>query len=197
MPQLKEYTINNPNQLIQSNHVLLNISNMSCTDIDSFLAQKTLLNKEIVIVRFIDDICLYKLFMNDEKRIMFEELLFNLIEKYGNLNRFIYFSFKISNSNLDDLIHTGFYEWLEYWMLFFKFTHINFLFEINDHSGHMPIEYVVCKRIDNPRLSIFVNCDNWKSIAKTLPEDLGVFTTVAKHEYMKNNGLPYANLFIN
>lgn len=197
MPQLKEYTVNNPNQPIQTNHALLNISNMSYSDIDSFLSKKYLLNKEIVLIRFLDDIYLDMIFMDDNKRINFEELIFKLIENYGRINRFVYFSFKIKNSELDNLIHTGFYEWLEYWMLFFKFTHINFLFEIDDSSGHMPIEYIVCKRIDNPRLSLFVNCNNWDSIVKTLPEDIGVFTTVAKDECMKNKGLPYANLFIN
>ena len=197
MPRLKEYFITNPNQQIQENNLLINISNMTFLDIESLLSKKYMLNREIVVIKLLDYPYIDELFLDDSARPIFENMMFNLIEKYGRYNRFVYFSFKVHENNIDTLIHNGFCEWIEFWMLCFKFTHMNWVLEVNDESIHMPIEYVLCKRIDNPRLSLFVNSNNWEMLSQKMPEDIGVFTTISKHENMINNGLQYATMYIN
>ncbi len=197
MPRLNECFLTHPNQQIQGNHVFIHFSNMTFFDVESFLSKKHMLNKEIVIIHFSENKYLDDLFLDDNLRPQFENMVFNLLEKFRKYNRFLYFAFEIKNQNLNELIHNGFYEWLEYWMLFFKFTHANFILEVNEQVEHMPIEYILCKRIDNPRLSLFINISSWDKISKKLPEDIGVFTMIAKQEQMINNGLQYATMYIN
>ena len=197
MPRLKEYFITDPNQHIQENNLFINISHMTFSDIETMLSKKHMINREVIVVRLMDHLYIDELFLDDEARTMFENMMFNFIEKYSRFNRFLYFSFKIRNNDIDTLIHNGFCEWIDFWMLCFKFTHMNWILEVDDESTHMPLPYVLCKRIDNPRLSLFVNSNNWEILSQKMPEDIGVFTTISKHENMINNGLQYATMYIN
>lgn len=197
MPNLKEYFINSKQQHVQENNVFLSFASLSIDDIEKFLLTKPLLNKDSVTIKLLDYQYIDEVFLDDTKRTILENFIFNLIEKCGRAHRFVYFVFSIKEQDLETLIHNGFYEWLEYWMLFFKFTHMNIVLEISDSTNPFSIDYVLAKRIGNPRLSLFINSDSWHKKYTTFPEDIGAFTSIIKHEQMKQFGLQYATMFIN
>lgn len=197
MPKLKEYFINDKQQHIQENNVFLNFSSMTLDDVEKFLSTKHLLNKDSIVIKLLDYQYIDEIFLDDEKRTLLENFIFNLLEKYRRSHRFIYFVFLIKEQNIDVLIHNGFYEWLEYWMLFFKFSHMNIVLEISDSAAPFSMDYILAKRIGNPRLSLFINIDSWYKKYTTFPEDIGAFTSIIKNEQMKQFGLQYATMFIN
>ncbi len=192
---LKEYNVNSVNTHPHDYDLLLNISALSFMDLEQLLNKHSMLNCNKIAIRLMENIYLDELFENDNLRTEFENFLFTLIENSHKSSRFIYIVFKIHEQDLYNLVHNGFYEWLEYWMLFFKFTKINFLIEMEEQSltKNMPIEYVIAKRLDNPRTSLFVNSYNVDF--NIIPEDLNTFVLMTKDEKMKNN-FPYATMWI-
>ncbi len=165
-------------------------SQMSFDEIEKFIMSKKNRNKETLFIQFNEYVFLDELFLDDVSRSAFENFVFNFIEKREV--RFIYFSFKIKENDFDKLIHNGFYEWLEYWMLFVKFTHINFTFEMIDDSFNelLPITYQIVKRLENPRATISMNI---KTQNINIPEDINLFTIMindSKKEIADN--YPYA-----
>jgi hypothetical protein len=170
-------------------------SQMSFVEVEKFITSKKNKSKESLFLKFNDYIYLDELFLDESVRPEFENFVFNLIESRDR--RFIYFSFRIKETNLETLIHNGFYEWLEYWMLFVKFTHINFTFEMVDNSFNelLPLTYQIVKRLENPRATIFVNIS---SENLNVPEDVNLFTIVVNgdaNEIVER--YPYAIFAIN
>ena len=195
---LSLYAVNKDNLYPTGTDLLLDISDLSFKEVYTLLDKKNMLNRKTLALRFKEYQYLDEVFKDDKIRTDLEECLFSLIENQHKSQRFLYFVFKIKTQSLEELIHNGFYEWLEYWMLFFKFTHINFVIEMNEDSiaTTLPIEYVITKRIDNPRISIFINADKWP-LKDVLPEDISSFVTIVKNEKMKKDkNLPYATMWI-
>lgn len=196
MTQLTLHNVHqgNPSTFISGNDVFLNFFKMSFVDIEKFLNSKSMRNKGTIFLKFSDNIYIDELFLNDKIRTEFENFVFNLIEKRES--RFIFFSFKIKEKDMDILIHNGFYEWLDYWMLFVKFTHINFTFEMNDDDFDdlMPMTYQIVKKIENPRATIFINTNSKKL---NIPEDVNAFTIIASGEQKEIlKKYPYASFCI-
>lgn len=184
--------VNNP---FNGNNVFYMFSQMSFVEVEKFIMSKKNKSKESLVLKFNDCIYLDELFLNESLRPEFENFVFNLIE--GRERRFIYFSFQIKEKSLEALIHNGFYEWLEYWMLFVKFTHINFTFEMVDESFNelLPLTYKIVKRLENPRATIFINIT---SKTLTMPEDVNLFTLIVNGDIDKiNQQYPYAIFTIN
>lgn len=197
---LNESTITkNSHQLLSGKELLLNIDNLTFDDTFQFLYRKDMLNKNILAIRFLQHPFLDELFEDDDVRPVFESFLFDVLER-GQQNRFMHFVFKLKNNDLETLIHNGFYEWIEYWMLFFRFSKVNFIFELDDDTLNTsrPMGYQIAKRINNPRISLFVNTDNWNNYRRLIPEDLNAFVSTIKNENMKFSGaLQYATMYVN
>ena len=184
--------VNNP---FNGNNVFYMFSQMSFVEVEKFIMSKKNKSKESLVLKFNDCIYLDELFLDEALRPEFENFVFTLIE--GRERRFIYFSFQIKETNLETLIHNGFYEWLEYWMLFVKFTHINFTFEMVDESFNelLPLTYKIVKRLENPRATIFINIT---SKTLTMPEDVNLFTLIVDGDIDKvAQQYPYAIFTIN
>lgn len=196
---LKEYSINTIQSQPYGSDLFLNVSNLSFQELRLVLNKHSMMNAQCIVLRFKEHEYLDVLFEDDKVRTEFEDFLFNLIENSHKSKRFIYVVFKIQENNLDTLIHNGFYEWLDYWMLFFKFTKLNFLIEMDEDSlkHSMPIEYVITKRIDNPRTSLFINVSDISPFVTIMPEDITSFVLMVKDDNLKStNKFPYANMWI-
>lgn len=185
----------NVNNHFNGNNVFYMFSQMSFVEVEEFVTSKKNKSKESLFLKFNDYVYLDELFLDESLRPEFENFVFNLIE--GREKRFIYLSFQIKETNFEKLIHNGFYEWLEYWMLFVKFTHINFTFEMVDNSFSelLPLTYQIVKRLENPRATIFMNT---QSKTLCIPEDVNLFTIVVNgdaDEIVKK--YPYAIFSIN
>lgn len=120
---------------------------------------------------YIDDV------VNDHhKCTVLENFIFDILENQIKPNGYLYFCFAIKNKNMQALIDEGVCEWLEYMMLYFKFTRLNIVLKIQDEdvSDGLPIAYQMVKKINNPRLSLF--CDISRDKSNNLPEDIDTVT---------------------
>ena len=192
MIQLNVYDITNGNCLdnMSENNIICNIKEMSFSEVESFLKSKCMKSKNVMFLKFQEYQFLDELFLLDKQRSEFENFVFNLIE--SRESRFVYFLFKIKSTDMEKLIHNGFYEWIDYWMLFIKFTHINFVFEIDDNGFEelLPLSYRIVKKIENPRLTLFLNL---KNDLQNIPEDINVFTLmISSGAATAQNKYPYA-----
>lgn len=201
MIQLTQAFVNNntKNYVNHGAHVLVHFSNMSFGDVGQVLMQKHMTQRDDVFVKFEQYLYLDELFLNDNKRTEFEEMLFSILEDPRPTQRFLYFVFKIKSSNMNELIHNGFYEWIEYWMLFFRLTKLNLLFEVDSNSfasNKCPLVYEFVKRIDNPRLSISMNNSQAISKENVFPEDINAYVILFdQNDVTEAKQFPYARFY--
>ena len=181
-------------------HILVNLSDITFDKTTRFLTKKHMLQRENIVLKFSQYENLDELFENDTTRTEFEEFVFSLLESKITSNRYIYLSFKIKCKDNDKLIHNGFYEWIEYWLLFFKFTHVNFLFELSEKDFSLnkcPIEYDIAKRMDNPRLSLSLNLNSQLSDNIFIPEDMTAYIVMFyETEFVDKQNFPYAQFYV-
>ena len=165
-------------------HILVNLSDITFDKTTRFLTKKHMLQRENIVLKFSQYENLDELFENDTTRTEFEEFVFSLLESKDN----------------DKLIHNGFYEWIEYWLLFFKFTHVNFLFELSEKDFSIdkcPIEYDIAKRMDNPRLSLSLNLNSQLSDNVFIPEDMTAYIVMFyETEFVDKQNFPYAQFYV-
>ena len=114
MIQLNVYDITNGNCLdnMSENNIICNIKEMSFSEVESFLKSKCMKSKNVMFLKFQEYQFLDELFLLDKQRSEFENFVFNLIE--SRESRFVYFLFKIKSTDMEKLIHNGFYEWIDY-----------------------------------------------------------------------------------
>ena len=122
---------------------------------------------------YIDDIV-----KNNSKCEEFEKFVFDVLENQLKKTGFLYLSFKLHTTTLQELIDTGVCEWFEYMMMFLKFSRLNILLQIEDCdiNDFLPIAYQVVKKINNPRLSLYCNISGEQELK--LPEDVNTVTKV-------------------
>jgi hypothetical protein len=192
---LVSYSVDSLRFIPKEQSMFLNFSKISFSDVYNLLSKPYMLNSNIIVCNFTEYQYLDTLFEDNIARTEFEEFLFQIIETLDKQTPYIYFNFKIKEKDLNKLIHNGFYEWLEYWLLFFKFTRLNWLIEMEDCSTFtvLPIEYIFVKRLDNPRISLFLNFECSQKY-KELPEDINLFTILTKNNSV--NMFPYANMWL-
>lgn len=203
MIQLTQAFVNNDtkNYVNHGANVLVHFSNMSFGDVSQVLLQKHMLQRENIFVKFEQHLYLDELFLNDNLRTDFEEMMFSILEYEKPSHRFLYFIFKIKSSDIDELIHNGFYEWIEFWMLFFRLTKLNLLFETDSGSfisNKCPLIYEFVKKIDNPRLSISINNLSKVSKENVFPEDINAYVILFNNNSITEaEQFPYARFYIN
>lgn len=202
MTQLHEYIVEPEmdHGFIESN-LMINAINLKLNNAYDFLNQQFLVNKHNLVVRFNDYLYLDEIYNDLEIRTHIETLFFKFIENHRQDKRFIFFCFKIKSKDIDALIHNGFDEWLFYLLTFFKYTRLNIVIEMDQSSfseSHVPIEYLIVKRYDNPRIGLFIN-DNGVSgnSKKIIPEDISAFTTIVDdRDLCKEGKYPYAMFYL-
>lgn len=196
---LKKYTVHDKHQLINEDNLFLNLDLSSFTEARDFLLTKSMMKKKTIVFTFKKFPYINDVFDDDKIKKEFESFVFDLLE-HRNSSRFVYITFKLKEQSMDEVIHSGLYEWLEFWMLFFKFTHVNIILELEDENlkVNSPISYQIAKRLGNPRLSLFINSNEWNQYKTSLPEDLNTFVILVKDESMINSDdLQYATMFLN
>ena len=138
--------------------------------------KKDFLSTDNVVIEHEDFLYIDDVVKNNVQCEQLENFIFDLLENQVKKNGFLYIVFKLNPQPLQQLIDDGVCEWLEYMMLYFKFTRLNILIKINDDDidNVLPVAYQVVKRVNNPRLSLL--CDISTSSLVKLPEDINTVT---------------------
>lgn len=142
----------------------------------SRMLKKDFLSTDNVVIEHEDFLYIDDVVKNNVQCEQLENFIFDLLENQVKKNGFLYIVFKLNPQSLQQLIDDGVCEWLEYMMLYFKFTRLNILIKINDDDidNVLPVAYQVVKRVNNPRLSLL--CDISTSSLVKLPEDINTVT---------------------
>ena len=142
----------------------------------SRMLKKDFLSTDNVVIEHEDFLYIDDVVKNNVQCEQLENFIFDLLENQVKKNGFLYIVFKLNPQPLQQLIDDGVCEWLEYMMLYFKFTRLNILIKINDDDidNVLPVAYQVVKRVNNPRLSLL--CDISTSSLVKLPEDINTVT---------------------
>jgi hypothetical protein len=152
----------------------------------SRMLKKDFLYTENVIIEHKDFLYIDDVIMNNTKCEELENFIFDILENQVKKNGFLYFVLRFKSNELQDLIDNGVCEWLEYMMLYFKFTRLNIIVKICDNDIHdvLPVAYQIVKRINNPRLSLM--CDISKENITKLPEDINTVTKMIGNNVSEN-----------
>lgn len=142
----------------------------------SRMLKKDFLSTDNVVIEHEDFLYIDDVVKNNVQCEQLENFIFDLLENQVKKNGFLYIVFKLNPQPLQQLIDDGVCEWIEYMMLYFKFTRLNILIKINDDDvdNVLPVAYQVVKRVNNPRLSLL--CDISTSSLVKLPEDVNTVT---------------------
>lgn len=142
----------------------------------SRMLKKDFLSTENVVIEHADFLYIDDIVTNNKKCEQFEDFIFDILENKVKKNGFLYFVLRFKSQTLQQLIDDGTCEWIEYMMLYFKFTRLNIIIKIDDDDINdvLPVAYQMIKKINNPRLSLM--CDVSEENLVKLPEDINTVT---------------------
>ena len=91
MIQLEQAYVDNnsKNHIVNSANILTHFSNMSFNEIATLLSSKNMMNRNTIAIKFEQYKYLDELFLNDDARTDFEELVFSLIENKNCTYRYV------------------------------------------------------------------------------------------------------------
>jgi hypothetical protein len=191
----KQYVRDDLADLRFNKNTYIVLKNAELGKLYSRMLKKDFISTENVIIEHENFLYIDEVVNHNDKCEQLENFIFDILENQVKKNGFLYIVFKINSQSLQQLIDDGVCEWLEYMMLYFKFTRLNILMKVDDEDiiDSLPIAYQIVKKINNPRLSLLCDISN-ENLVK-LPEDFNTVTKMIGNK-VADNKFVYSNFKI-